>query len=61
MKAYKVEQKHYDYYTGTYTETKIVGYYTNKATAEKVATEHKADAYHTVGDATVEEITVNED
>ena len=61
MKAYKVKQNTYDFYTGMIDGVKTLGYYANKATAEKVAKEHTQDKYHTLGDAYIEEITINED
>jgi hypothetical protein len=61
MKAYTVKQNRYDFYYGQLIDTRIIGYYTNKATADKVAADNTHDDYHTLGDAYVEEITINED
>lgn len=61
MKAYIVKHDNYDYYTGSYENTYIHGYYTNKETAKKVAKGLSGDEYGTKGNAYVEEITINED
>lgn len=61
MKAYTVKQNTYNFYTGAIEGSRLLGYYINKATAEKVAAENTHDDYHTLGDAYVEEITINED
>lgn len=61
MKAYTVKQNRYDFYNGQLIDAVVLGYYTKRATADKVAEEHKQDTYHTVGNAYVEEITINED
>lgn len=60
MKAYIVKRDNCTYDWGRYTGTTIVGYYTNKATAEAVAATIKKDMT-TYRDGYVEEIEINED
>ena len=61
MKAYTVKQNTYDFYNGQMTGTKIIGHYLNKATAERVVNENKENQYHTVGNAYIEEMEINEE
>lgn len=60
MKIYVVKKDKCTYDTGHYCGTEVVGYYTNEATAKKIAATIKVDIT-TYRDGYVEEIEVNED
>lgn len=57
-KAYIVKQDTFDFYYGQYQGTNILGYFFNKADAEKIAKENLANNYKTVEDAYIEEIEI---
>lgn len=59
MKIYKVTMDKLTYDMGLYDGTVTLGYYVNKATAEKVAAEHGKTLVNRA--AKVEEVEVNED
>ena len=59
-KAYIVKQDTFDFYYPTrQTGTDIIGYYFDKAEAERVAGEYLKDEYGTVRDAYIEEIEIH--
>ena len=60
-KLYIVKHDNYNYYTGTYENTYVHGYYLNKETAVKVAKELSGDEYGTKGNAYVDEVELNEE